>query len=135
MDAWVPPDLWSDTLAPYRPERFLLVIDPERETSPEDGPAAPDADEVPWPFFGRIDEVGTTRPGGDPQGERCLVIGPAEFERLAAAEAALGMERSPGDPYASNVYRWRRGNGELVVATRWLLPHEPSTCNLADRDW
>jgi hypothetical protein len=135
VDQWVPPDLWTDTWAPYRPGRFLLVIDPERDTSPEDVPAAPDADDVPWPLAGRIDQVGATRPGGDPQGERCLVIGPREFERLAAAEAAEGMDRSPDDAYVTNVYRWRRGNGELVVATRWLLPHEPSDCRVADSDW
>ncbi len=131
----VPPAFWADTWAPYRPERFLLVIDPERDTSSEDAPAAPDADDVPWPLAGRIDQVGTTRPGGDPQGERCLVIGPREFERLAAAELAVGMERSQDDAYVTNVYRWRRGNGELVVITRWLLPHEPSDCRVADSDW
>ena len=31
---------------------------------------------------------------------------------------------------------WRRGNGTLVVSTRWLLPHEPSTCDLpGSGDW
>ncbi len=134
VDTWVPPDLWSDAWAPYRPDRFLLVIGPERDTS-ENVPAAPDADAVPWPLAGRIDQVGTTRPGGDPQGERCLVIGPREFERLVAAEAAVGMERPPDDAYVTNVYRWERGKGELVVATRWLLPHEPSDCRVADGDW
>ena len=135
IESWVPLDLWSGTSAPYRPERLLLVIDPQRDTGSADVPAAPDADSMPWPFFGPIDQVGTTRPGGDPQGERCLVIGVREFERLAAAEASMGVERLPGNPYVSNVYGWRRGNGELVVATRWLLPNEPSDCRVADSDW
>jgi hypothetical protein len=135
VDTWVPPDLWSDTWAPYRPERYLLVIEPLRDALPEDIPAAPDADAVPWPLAGRIDQVGTTGPGGDPQGERCLVIGPREFGLLAAAEAAMGVERSPDDPYVTNVHRWQRGNGALVVATRWLLPNEPSDCRVAGSDW
>jgi hypothetical protein len=135
VDAWVPADLWSDTWAPYRPERFLLVIDPQRDTPPEDIPRAPDADEVPWPLAGGIDRVGTTRPSGDPLGERCAVVGGPWAERLAAAEAAVGVVRSLDEPYVSNVYRWRRGNGALVVATRWLLPNEPADCRVADTDW
>lgn len=56
-------------------------------------------------------------------------------ELLAAAEASRGVERSLDEPYVSNVYRWRRGNGALVVATRWLLPNEPSDCRVADSAW
>jgi len=134
-DGWVPPDLWSDAWAPYRAERFLLVIEPLRDTLPEDIPAAPDADTMPWPFIGQIDQVGTTRPGGDQLGERCIVVGRQAVERLAAAEAAMGVERSLDDPYVTNVYGWKRGNGALVVATRWLLPNEPSDCRVAHADW
>ena len=135
VDAWVPPDLWADAWAPYRPERFLLIIDPQRDTPSEDVPAAPDADTMPWPIAGRIDQIGTTRPGGDPLGERCIVVGRQAVKRLAAAEAAMGVERSLDDPYVSNEYGWKRGNGALVVATRWLLPNEPSDCRVADADW
>lgn len=135
VDAWVSPDLWTGAWVPYRPERFLLMIEPQRDTPPEDTPRAPDADEVPWPIAGRIDQVGTTRPGGDPQGERCVVIDLPRAEGLAAAEASRGVVRSLGEPYVSNVYRWSRGNGALVVATRWLLPNEPSDCRVADTDW
>lgn len=135
VDAWVPRDLWTDTWAPYRPERFLLQVDFWRDTSPGDFPPAPDVDEVPWPLAGGIDRVGTTRPGGDPQGERCVVIGEQWAERLVAAEAFRGVQRSLDEPYVSNVYGWKRGNGALVVATRWLLPHEPSDCNKANSDW
>jgi hypothetical protein len=63
------------------------------------------------------------------------VIGAKDVERLVAAEAAVGVERSPDVPYVTNVYGWRRGNGALLVATRWLLPHEPSDCNRANSDW
>lgn len=135
VDGWVPAGFWSDAWAPYRPERYLLFVEPERDTSTEVAPDVPDADAVPWPVIGRIDQVGTTRPGGDPQGERCLVIGPAEFVRLAAAEASRGVERPADVPYVTNVYRWARGSGELVVGTRWLLPHEPSDCRVGDGDW
>jgi len=135
IDGWIPPDLWSDTWVPYRPDWFLLMIDPMRDTPREDVPPAPDADEMPWPFAGRIDQIGTTRPGGDPLGERCIVIGRQAVERLSAAEAAMGVERSLDEPYVSNVYGWKRGNGMLNVATRWLLPHEPSDCRAADSSW
>ena len=90
---------------------------------------------MPWPLPGRIDEIGTTQPGGDPMGPRCIVVGREVVERLAAAEAIVGIERSLDDPYVTNVYRWERGNGALVVGTRWLLPHEPSDCSVANRDW
>jgi hypothetical protein len=55
-------------------------------------------------------------------------------ERLAAAEAAMGVERSLDDPYVSNVYGWKRGEGALAVATRWLLPNELPDCRVADAD-
>ena len=63
------------------------------------------------------------------------MIGEPWAERLAAAEASRGVRRSLDEPYVSNVYGWRRGNGTLVVATRWLLPNEPSDCRMADSDW
>lgn len=66
VDAWIPPNLWADAWAPYRPERFVLIVEPLHDTQPEDVPPAPDADEMPWPLVGGIDHVGTTRPGGDP---------------------------------------------------------------------
>jgi hypothetical protein len=135
IDRWIPPEHWADAWAPYRPERFLLIVEPLRDTPPEDAPPAPDADEMPWPFPGRIDQVGTTRPGGDPLGGRCIVVGRQAVERLAAAEATMGVERSLDDPFASNMYRWQRGNGALEVTTRWLLPHEPSDCGAGDGDW
>lgn len=137
-DAWIPEGMWAGDWAPYRAERFLLLVDPWRDQPPEDAnvAAAPDADAVPWPFLGRIDEVGTTRPGGDPLGERCLVATPEAIARLAAAEATVGVERPLGEPYVSIEYPWARGNGSVLVATRWLLPHEPSTCDLPESgDW
>lgn len=137
-DAWIPGGMWAGDWTPYVAERFLLFIDPWRD-QPLDRlpPAIPDANSVPWPFPGRrIDEVGTPRPGGDPLGERCLVATPAEVARLAAAETAVGVDRPLDTPYVSIEYPWRRGNGTLLVATRWLLPHEPSTCDLpGSGDW
>ena len=50
VDAWVPPDLWAGGWTPYRPERFLLMIDPQRDTPPEAVPRGPDADECPGPL-------------------------------------------------------------------------------------
>jgi len=134
-DAWVPPGLWADTWAPYRADRFLLTVEPMRDSPPEDLPAGPDADLVPWPFMGLIDGIGTTRPGGDPFGTRCIVVGRQVVERVAAAEATVGMERSPDESFVTNEYRWERGNGVLWVGTRWLLPHEPSDCSVSDHDW
>lgn len=138
IDAWVPPDLWVDAWTPYRPERFLLFAEPWRDIAPEDVPANPgvDADRVPWPFQGRVDEIGTTRPGGDPLGLRCLVVDARVVERVAAAEATVGMQRSPYVPYVTNDYDWPRGNGRIIVGTRWLLPSERADCSMLDqRDW
>jgi hypothetical protein len=136
-DAWVPEGMWADNWRPWRPDRYLLLVDPQRDSQPEaiDPGGAPDADAVPWPWFGRIDEIGASRPGGDPLGERCLVVPAGEVALLAAAERSFGAERSLDVPYVSVTYPWRRGNGIINVATRWLLPHEPSSCAVGENDW
>lgn len=138
IGSWVPPDLWADAWTPYRPEHFLLFAEPWRDVDPQDMPAdgGMDDDHVSWPFLGRIDEIGTTRPGGDPLGLRYLIVDARDLERVAAAEATVGMQRSTSVPYVTNDHDWQRGNGRVIVGSRWLLPFERPDCSTLDKsDW
>jgi hypothetical protein len=86
--------------------------------------------DVAWPFPASIGAVGlpfTEQDARDPN-RRCLPITPEIATALAAAERAVGVERSLAEPFSDVSYAWTRGPGSINVALRQLLPDQPVTC-------
>ena len=126
--AWLPADAWADPSRPYLAEAYLLIVTAERFAG--DRPPYPDVDVVRWPFPSSIDRIGApyTAQGRIVENSRCLPITRAVATELAAAERAVGYERSIADPYTELPYSWERGPGSVNVTVRPLLPDQPLTC-------
>ena len=74
-------------------------------------PPFADVDAVHWPFAVPIDRVGQpfAEQGAVVQGSRCLPITRELAVAVAAAEHAVGYERSLDAPYTDFFYAWKRG--------------------------
>ena len=126
-ETWLPADAWADTRRPYEADAYLLVVGGERTQAL---PPFVDVDAVRWPFVAPIDRVGQpfAEQGVVVQGTRCLPITREVAAALAAAEHAIGYERSILAPYTDLPYAWKRGPGSVSVALRQLLPDQQVTC-------
>jgi hypothetical protein len=127
-EAWLPADAWADVRRLHVAEAYLLMVTAERFAGGQ--PSIPDVDAVRWPFPFSIDAIGTpyTAYGRIVANSRCLPITRGLAAELAAAELAVGYERSITDPYTELPYAWARGPGSIDVALRLLLPDQPATC-------
>lgn len=126
--AWLPDDAWANVRRPHVAEAYLLIVTGERFAG--DRPPYPDVDAVRWPFPFSIDAIGApyTAQGRIVGNSRCLPITRELAAELAAAERAVGYERSIADPYTELSYAWARGPGSVNVTVRLLLPDQPATC-------
>ncbi len=127
VEAWLPADAWADQARPHVADAYLLIVTPERSG---DLPPYPDIDAVRWPFPSLIDKIGLpyTQQGTVVENSRCLSITRELAAALAAAERAVGYERSIAEPYVDLSYAWARGPGSINVGLRMLLPDQPVTC-------
>jgi hypothetical protein len=127
-EAWLPAGAWADVRRPHAAEMHLLMVTAERFAG--DRPPFPDADAVHWPFPFSIDVIGApyTAEGRIVENSRCLPITRGLTSELAAAERAVGYDRSLTAPYTDLPYAWARGPGSIDVAVRVLLPDQPTTC-------
>jgi hypothetical protein len=127
VEAWLPADAWADLQRPHQAERYLLIVTTERSG---DLPPFPDVDAVRWPVPSSIDKVGLpyTQQGLVVENSRCLPITRELAAALAAAERAVGYERSIAEPFVDFSYAWERGPGSIGVGLRLLLPDQPLTC-------
>jgi hypothetical protein len=126
-EAWLPEDAWANAKRPHEPDVYLIVVTAERSG---ELPPYVDADDVHWPLPSSIDTIGQpfTEQGTLVANSRCLPISRELAVALAAAERAVGHERSLGAPYTDFFYAWKRGPGSVDVALRPLMPDQPVTC-------
>ncbi|HVQ22045.1 MAG TPA: hypothetical protein VMT36_02125 [Candidatus Saccharimonadia bacterium] len=125
--AWLPADAWADAQRPYEADAYLVVVTAERSG---ELPPFVDADVVRWPLPSSIDRIGQpfAERGTLVANSRCLPVTWGLAVALAAAEHAVGYERSIVAPYTELAYAWKRGPGSIGVALRQLLPDQPVTC-------
>ncbi|NJD26737.1 MAG: hypothetical protein FIA92_00375 [Chloroflexi bacterium] len=126
--AWLGPDALAGPIRPYRPERYLVLVElfPGVGSMPEFGV---DIDAVDSPFeapFENLGEAVQIDEGGFPV--RCLVTDAETAARLADAENEAGVRRDI-DAWSSGIpYRWDRAEGFVQVTLRQVLPHQAQPC-------
>jgi hypothetical protein len=126
--AWLGPDALAGPIRPYRPERYLVIVElfPGVGSMPE---FPVDIDAVASPFDGPFENLGEpvlVDEGGFPV--RCLVADAETARRLAAAEVAVGVGRDLEAWSSAVAYGWQRGQGFVQLTVRQVLPHQRQPC-------
>jgi hypothetical protein len=130
--AWLGPDALAEPPSPYRPARYLLLIEHYPDIGELPGFGI-DVAEVESPFGAPLEAVGQPVPQPDDTFPvHCLVTDADTARRLAAAEAAAGARRDPGQWSSAIAYDWRRGGGFIQVTLTQVLPYQADPCGELD---